>query len=45
MSIVVGADGIAIRMERAERYRAVEVDVLIVGVESTKLGVAGKRVI
>lgn len=46
MSIVVGADGIEVRMVMAEKRRivGVEADVLAVVVESMRLGALGKRV-
>lgn len=47
MSIVVGADEVGIRMERAEEYRSVEadveLDVLAVMVGSMRLVVGGRR--
>lgn len=47
MSIVVGADGVGIRMERAEEYRSVEAeaefDVLAVVAGNMRLVVGGRR--
>lgn len=49
MSIVVSADGVGIRMERAEEYRSVEaeveLDVLAVGVGSMRLVVGCRRAV